>query len=68
MQPVRGRQREQKFQKTSWKLKFLRDAAAILFPVLLDHFVVFTSCMIHLEVSRPKTAKHKSLPGREFFG
>ena len=31
--------------------------------VLLDHFVVFTSCMLHLEVSRPKTAKH----GREFF-
>ena len=29
-----------------------------LFPVLLDRFVPFTSCMLHLKVSRIKTAKY----------
>ena len=40
--------------------KFLSDSGhhlcyfSNLFPVLFDRFVVFTSCMLHLEVSRQK--------------
>ena len=68
--PVRGSlQREVNFQKTSLNAKkdYPRFASNLfifsnLFPVLLDRFVVFSSCMLacmlHLEVSRTKTAKY----------
>ena len=71
---MRGGQREENFQKTSLKPK--KDSPRFgrhlfffsnFFPVLLDRFVVFTSCMLHLEVSRIKTAKYKPLRGREIF-
>ena len=53
--------------------KFLRDTGrhlccfANLFPVLFDRFVVFTSCILHLEVSRQKRQNAKPYPDGKFF-
>ena len=67
-EPVRGRQREDNFQKKGAckaNKTFLSDLAATflifltsLFPLIFDRFVVFTSCMLHLEVKLLKKAKH----------
>ena len=64
-EPVRGSQRKENFQKTSLKARknsprFGRHLFYFsnLFPVLFDSFIVFTSCMLHSEVSRLKTAKY----------
>ena len=61
-------------RKRLWKPKqILRVPAAIifisnLFPVLLDRFVVFTSCMLHLEVSRIKKKQNTNpTPDMKFF-
>ena len=64
-EPVRSSQREENFQKTSLKAgkncpRFGHQLFYFsnLFPVLFDRFIVFTSCMLHSEVSRLKTAKY----------
>ena len=53
--------------------KFLRDSGRRLcyfsnsFPVLFDCFVVFTSCTLHLEVSRQKRQSNHPHPDGKFF-
>ena len=58
---MRGRNREKTFQKKPWKAKKnfseTRPPSFLffnLFPVVFDRFVVFTSCMLHLQVSAKK--------------
>ena len=64
-EPVRGRQREENFQETSWKANknfsttrppSFSFSLETCFQYSFTVFVVFTSCMLHLEVSRLKTA------------
>ena len=63
-EPVRGSQRERKFPENVFESpkknspRFGLFYFSNLFPVLFDRFIVFTSCMLHSEVSRLKTAKY----------
>ena len=63
MQPLRGSQREENFQKTSWKLsqnKFLRDAAAILPIIKLVSSTFRPFCCFHLMYASFRSATAKN--------
>ena len=59
-EPVRGRQCEETFQKSSWSLLFLifKLVSSTLWPFCCCCCCCFTSSMLHLEVSRLKIVKH----------